>query len=177
MFIYDLNKERIRWSHTPRHRYSNFAWRADSQSAYLLETHVHESIMKILDVTEGITTRESQFPDAHVIKQSPDGRWIVAWFKKSHRFIRQNLETQAVVNIRGTNQSANANQWALSDHQFVWIDQPANGPSFLRRLKHDETESIQIGETPYYGSITISASKASVILTTTTRGSIELVEI
>lgn len=176
-FIYDLTKDTIQWSETPEQRYTNFAWRADSQSAYILETHAHESIMKILDVSEGVMTRESQYPHAHVIKQSPDGRWLVAWIKKTHRFIRVDLQSQTEFEISFTNEAAHSNHWIVSNDQLIWIDQPSDGPAYLRRLRHDASESEQIGESPYYGYISLSTSGNTIIMTNSTRGNVELVEI
>ncbi|TQV89384.1 winged helix-turn-helix domain-containing protein [Aliikangiella coralliicola] len=176
-FIYNIRENEIVWSSESEHRFTNFAWQHDGESAYILDTYAHESVMKLLDVAEGITTRYSRFPDANLVKESPDGLWLFAWFQGSHRFIRLNQQTQELLEISTSNQTAQTNHWAISNHQIIWVDKPADGPSFLKRLPHQESVSLQVSDKPYSGWLTVSGSETAVILTTRSRGNIELIEI
>lgn len=176
-FIYNLADESLKWGKSSEHRYSNFSWQHNNQSAYILETYRHESIMKTLDIAEGSTSRHSLFPDANLVKSSPDGKWLYVWFKESHRFIRINQYNDELIEISRSNQAARTNQWTISNQAIIWVEQPADGPAYLLQLGTNESMPSNVRKESYYGSVSQSPQNNSVILTKQTRGAIELIEI
>lgn len=176
-FIYNLIDDSLKWGESSGRRYSNFSWQTNNQSAYILENYHHESIMKTLETSEGITSRHSLFPDANLVKSSPDGKWLYVWFRETHRFIRINQSNDQILEISTSNQAARTNQWTVNNQAIIWVDQPANGPSYLLQLRTDQSLPSRVNKDSYYGSVSQSPQNNSVILTKQTRGAIELIEL
>ncbi|PWK52836.1 winged helix-turn-helix domain-containing protein [Pleionea mediterranea] len=176
-FVYSLLEDSIHWGANENRYFLNFNWASNSSSAYILGTTNNESIINLLNVEDGSMSPVEKYPNAQLIKQSPNGRWIFAWFKHSHKFVRYDLESDSELLINQSNQMADSNHWYITNTAIFWVENKADGPPYLYSLKHNDTKPALVHSSPLGGYISYNEQDNTIIFTKAIRGNTELIKL
>ncbi len=138
-FLIDLEKGSILWSQNKEAVYHNFSWCADSQAFYLSQSLKGHRSQIVVDRYTYDSHLLELAPEAFLVEESFDGRFLYAWNKDTYLVTRFDRQTQTRHQFDLALDVALTNNWSMTDSRLL-LTRRFEGKNQLLSINHNASE-------------------------------------
>ena len=173
-FIYNLADKELHWSQNQNSHLVNFEWRANSSEFFVTEHKKGHRSIFLVNTSSGKKSLFKQVPEASIIKESLDGRFLYSWNQQSKLISRYDIQAKTTQVLDLKSDHVSTNHWSMSE-KGLFISTQHNQYNKLVYIDHFSIHPEVIDESFESRAISLPANANWLVFNQGSIGNTELV--